>query len=84
MGAHTGGIRVPTRVGDPLRAAQAVNHVYGGQAGAGARQQAIPWGNVEERWVQMDMGAHWEEGISGLHVGKEEKGRDGCNGGAGW
>ena len=26
-------------------------------------------------------GSHWEERTSGLHVGKEEKGPDGCNGG---
>ncbi len=35
------------------------------------------WKSDGFRWI-------WEEGIAGLHVGKEEKGRDGCNGGAGW
>ncbi len=49
--SHTGRIKVPTRVGDPLRAVHAVNRVV-----AGAGQPAILWGDVEERRVQMDVG----------------------------
>ncbi len=55
---HTGRIKVPTQVGDPLRAAHAVNRVV-----AGAGQPAIPWGDVEERRVQMDVGHAGRRGV---------------------
>ncbi len=51
MSTHTGRIRTPTGVGDPLRAVQVINRVV-----AGARWPAIPWSVVEERCVQMDVG----------------------------
>ncbi len=71
MGAHMGRIRAPTQETHFERAVDRVVAEAGQPAFHG-----VMWKSDGFRW----MGPCWEEGISGLHVSKEEKGRDGVVG----